>query len=402
MTQGSPPEPPRSSATPYRTEDAIRRVEELQAELAALKQTLEQPQAPAPSLSPPPRVSAVFVSLGLLAMLATAFGVAAVGMRHRPRHMAPQEVFSPPPPKAALVPERATTVPLSSPTVANLRGVWSGPDGAFVVGDHGTALFRDLDGGVTSLPTNTKENLFAVAGSPVMAVGDHGTVLRFATDVKAWVPEPLPNHTADLRGADAIANAAVAVGLRGRGYLRAAEGSWVPMNLTDADLHGVALCVEEAEPHALVAVGASGTIVVAPLTVTDGRFRLGMPKRQKVPTEATLRSVHCDGSLVTVGGDSGVVLTTTLGADQPWLLGETPGAALTTLSTFRVSGEWNALALGRDQIWARGTDGSWRTTPFHPQDRAWRSMAVLSDDTLGTALLVVGDHGALARVDLSL
>jgi hypothetical protein len=29
-------------------------------------------------------------------------------------------------------------------------------------------------------------------------------------------------------------------------------------------------------------------------------------------------------------------------------------------------------------------------------------MAVLSDDTLGTALLVVGDHGALARVDLSL
>ncbi len=398
MTQAAPPEP--KPRTPYRTEDALRKVEELQAELDALRHSLER--APAPRPAPTRRVSGVRVSIGLLALLGATFGMAAMGLRHRPSVVESVSPFTPPVPAVALVPGRAATMPIDAHTTENLRGVWSGPDGAFVVGDHGTALFRDADGGVSTVPTSTKEDLYAVAGSPVLAVGDRGTVLRFDTDVKAWAQEPMPRPTADLRAVDALATAAVAVGMRGQGYLRAAEGSWLPIKLGDADLFGVALCAgEESEPHAVVAAGAGGTIVVAPLETQGSRFRLGTPKRQKVPTDATLRSVHCDGSQVVVAGDRGVVLSSALGADQPWILGETPGASLRTLSTFRVNGDWTALALGRDRMWARGTDGAWRRTPFDAQGSTFQSMAVLSDDTLGTALLVVGDHGAVARVDLS-
>ncbi len=398
MTQEAPPEA--TPRTPYRTEDALRRVEELQAELDALRHTLER--EPAPKAQPARRISGVRVSIGLVSLLGATFGMAAMGLRHRPPMRESQAPFTPPVAAVSLVPGRATTLPIDAHTTENLRGVWSGPDGAFVVGDHGTALFRDADGGVSSVATTTKEDLYAVAGTPVLAVGDRGTVLRFATDVKAWMPESMPRPVADLRAVDALATAAVAVGLRGQGYLRAAEGSWLPIKLGDADLFGVALCAgEESEPHAVVAAGAEGTLIVVPLETQGSRFYLGTPKRQRVPTDATLRSVHCDGSQVVVAGDRGVVLSSALGADQPWILGETPGATLRTLSTFRVNGDWNALALGRDHLWARGTDAAWRAVPFSAQGSTFQSMAVLSDDTLGTALLLVGDHGALARVDLS-
>lgn len=399
MTHATP-SPDAKPRTPYRTEDALRKVEELQAELDALRQSLQR--APEPQSPPARRISGVRVGIGLVALMGATFGMAAMGLRHRPPAVESQAVFAPPPPAVALVPGRASTMPIDAHTHENLRGVWSGPDGAFVVGDHGTALFRDADGGVSAVPTGTREALYAVTGSPVLAVGDRATVLRFATDTKAWVQEPMPRPGADLRAVDALATAAVAVGMRGQGYLRVAEGSWAAIKLGDADLFGVALCAgEESEPHAVVAAGADGTIVVAPLETQGSRFRLGTPKRQKVPTDATLRSVHCDGSQVVVAGDRGVVLSSALGADQPWVLGEAPGATLRTLSTFRVNGDWTALALGRDRMWARGTDGAWRKTPFEAQDGAFQSMAILSDDTLGTALLVVGDGGAMARVDLS-
>ncbi len=399
MTQATPPSEAKPR-TPYRTEDALRKVEELQAELDALRHSLQGP--PEPTSPASPRISGLRVGIGLTALLGATFVTAAMGLRHRPTVVETPAPFAPPSAAVALVPGRATTLPIDAHTQENLRGVWSGPDGAFVVGDHGTALFRDADGGVSAVPTGTKEDLYAVAGSPVLAVGDRATVLRFATDTKAWVPEALPRPVADLRAVDALATAAVAVGTRGQGYLRVAEGSWTAIKLGDADLFGVALCAgEESEPHAVVAAGADGTVMVAPLDTQGSRFRLGAAKRQKVPTDATLRSVHCDGSQVVVAGDGGVVLSSALNADQPWILGATPGSTLRTLSTFRVNGDWTALALGRDRMWARGTDGTWRKTPFESPDGAFRSMAVLSDDTLGTSLLVVGDRGALARVDLS-
>lgn len=399
MTQADPP-PEAKPRTPYRTEDALRKVEALQAELHALRQSLER--APEPRPAPTRRVSGVRVGIGLLALLGATFGMAAMGLRHRPPALETLAPFTPPAPAVALVPGRASTVPIDAHSTANLRGVWSGPDGAFVVGDHGTTLFRDADGGVSAVPTGVKDDLYAVAGSPVLAVGDHGTVLRFDTDEKAWVHEPVPGTSADLRAVDALATVAVAVGMRGYGYLRVEEGRWAAIKLGDADLFGVALCGgEESEPRAVVAAGAGGTLLVAPLDTQGSRFRLGTPKRQKVPTSVTLRSVHCDGTQVVVAGDGGVVLSSALGADQPWMLGETPGATLRILSTFRVNGDWTALALGRNRIWAKGTDGGWRTTPFDAQESTFRSMAVLSDDTLGTSLLVVGDHGAVARVDLS-
>ena len=110
--------------------------------------------------------------------------------------------------------------PAASGVTANLWGVGgSGPDDVWVVGDTGTILHFDGQGRATSVPSPTKESLFAVwVSSPreAWAVGARASILRWDGDAWRSIASAVPGigTLRSIHGAGA--NRIVAADTRGR------------------------------------------------------------------------------------------------------------------------------------------------------------------------------------------
>ncbi len=182
-----------------------------------------------------------------------------------------------------------THLPL--PMTVPLRGISSGSDDAYAVGERGTIL-RRANGEATwtmqSSPTDRALNAVAQRGAEVFAVGDGVIVER---TLGTW---KLTREVPGLRGAAYSWMGPIAVGERGAIGVKGPSGWHWETSGTQANLRGVCAGLTE-----IFAVGEGGVIL---------RYTVGTWNLEPRATTEDLEGIACDDTHAVAVGTGGVVL----------------------------------------------------------------------------------------------
>lgn len=281
-----------------------------------------------------------------------------------------------------------------SGSTADLRAVAVDGEGrAVAVGDGGTVLRRDLDGGWKAQDSGVKADLFGVAtasdGSRSIAVGAGGTLLISYAGIGTWVAIDT-GITADLRAIVYLdTNVAVAVG---DGVALRSEDSgetWIPAevpagvrlravaarNVVDSEIWG------EVDRE-LLAVGDAGAVL---FSGDDG-------------VTWTPEATPLSEDLIAVSGQMAA-------EDSPWVILGSEHVMRGEPFAWQAAEENDAelLALSSDAVWQVGAGGSVRwflgaaehDGELAGEDAAPRLLAVAG----GNAGFAVGEGGVVWRLE---
>lgn len=259
-------------------------------------------------------------------------------------------------------------------SVEALRGV-SARDGTVLVVGEGGLIARSRDD--APFVRETTAIGYALHGVTLdgdsYAVGEHGTILRFDADRRAWLQETSGTDVTLYAVAAAPAEPVIAVGAAGTVLIRSERGEWrqVPKDGDEA-LYAVAATGGRA-PY--TAVGERGVILGAHVAYGE-RPHL---TRQLVDARSSFRAVTVFGSDVWVGGDAGRLYRASAPGATPWASEPaTAGASLRALcavdvmvaerspSSSTVGARSTLLGLGEGaQVMhtARRELGSWKPLP---------------------------------------
>ncbi|MEO6418169.1 MAG: hypothetical protein ABIP39_02090 [Polyangiaceae bacterium] len=280
-------------AAHMRAEQLVEENEQLRRELAEAK----KPKLPPLPVDPPKRMIMAAVSGGLVAV-ALAAGAALFWVRSPPRVNNPVATDGKEHISVKWVSE-------PSPTTDTLRGVWTNGRDTYAVGENGVFIYRTPSGVWSSQRTGTTATLNCiVSGAATFAVGDGGTILRFASETRSWMTEKSGTNE-NLYGVTLSEGSAVAVGSNGTVLVRGMDEKWktVPTP-THEDLHAVGVA------GGLFAVGNRGTIL------------FGLPDRevvaQQTGTAEDLRGIVSAASEIFTVGSHGTVLRASSASAVPW------------------------------------------------------------------------------------
>jgi photosystem II stability/assembly factor-like uncharacterized protein len=323
--------------------DLRERIHTLEQDLAALRREL----GPSPAR---PRRRAWLLALPAAVALATLGGTF---VAHRHARL---------PAISASAPATSTYAWKAEPTPAEapLRAVWARGPLAFAVGDKGTIVFRSPSGSWTRQESGTTEDLTAIGGEPLFAVGKHGTILWFDAGTKRWTREQAPVDV-DLLGVASWYGRTIVVGAKGT-ILTRRDGAWVRLESgTDADLHAVWYVPEGwGEPREAYVVGDRGTILVAraPWRELFTRFT-----EAQSGTSENLVAIAGDDHTILAVGDHRALLRSAPHSYAPWSQEKgnfaLPGFRAVVMG-IGADGQPSSLALGADGTLAlAGRRGAW-------------------------------------------
>ncbi|MBI5514502.1 MAG: hypothetical protein HY909_12080 [Deltaproteobacteria bacterium] len=323
-------------------EAAMARVEELERENAALKAVAQERAGP-----PRARRRLFPLVLGVVMAAGALGGVFAWLFMAR---------AAPPPREGALV-RLGFQVERAGPRA--VLGVTAVSDGVWAVGEGGWIGFRSERGWQT-VPSGTEATLRAVTQSSagqVFAVGARGTIVRFDSDARRWVPET-SGVTEDLRAiACNTMEACVIAGARGVLLLsngsRATPRQWERVaTVVTADLAGVTFY----NGGTFAAVVGGGGVV---LRVADGAAVV-----QASGTDVDLYGVATDGNELLAVGAQGTVLRASTGSDAPWRVERIAGASFRTVGVARVEVDWGGGgSMGTSLLLVGDGASAWVPTP---------------------------------------
>lgn len=193
-----------------------------------------------------------------------------------------------------------------SPTTDTLRGVWTNGRDTYAVGENGVFVYRTPSGVWSSQRTGTSATLNCIVSGPATyAVGDRGTILRFASDTRSWIAEK-SGTTENLYGLSVSEGFAVAVGSNGTVLVRRKDEKWETVQTpTHEDLHAVG-----SAPVAF-AVGNKGTILF-------GLPDHGIVAQESGSAEDLRAIVSAASSEIFTVGTRGTVLRASSTSAVPW------------------------------------------------------------------------------------
>lgn len=195
-------------------------------------------------------------------------------------------------------------------------------DGTMLVVGDGGLIARARDGGPFAREATAVAYALhgATLGGDGYAVGEHGTILRFDADRRAWLQESSGTTEPLFAVAAAPAEPVIAVGARGVVLVRNERGEWREVARDgDESLFAVAATGGRA-PY--TAVGERGVVLGAHVSYGEKPHLT----RQTLDARATLRAIALQGGDVWIGGDDGRVFRASAAGTSGWTA-ETPPAA---------------------------------------------------------------------------
>jgi hypothetical protein len=382
-----PQHPMSLSPSPFRSADsALReRIATLELELRALRKAFDPPRVHRFQLGHATAV-ALFVSglvAGALALVRTRHAAHEARLTATAASVEPQVVE----------PRWQWTVE-PTPAAAPLRAVWARDSFSFAVGDHGTVLFRGASGPWTLQESGVTDDLLAVGGDPVFAVGKHGAALWLDRDEKRWVKDDT-GADADLLAVASWYGRTVAVGTGGTILVREPGGGWTRVaSGTTADLRAIWYAPNGwGAPGLAYAVGDRGTILASAITPSWQRgatFRTWTAERSG--TAEDLFGIAGTRDTIVVAGAHGTVLRAAPGGFAPWALEQPLAGALRGVAT--------GVGPAGEAAFVAGDDGSLRHAagfgPWsadEPPARKFTSIAAAGPGAGPTDLLLLGEGG---------